>query len=95
MYAGRESDRLKASTAKDKSPKTDNYEDDEYEEIDEEIEAVDDMDGFAGMGGDVDADRPSVPKIGDSHGITVSQSLGIDPSVDSLQLEEYDHIEDV
>ena len=26
-------------------------------------------------------------------GITVSQSLGIDPSVDSLALDEYDHIE--
>jgi hypothetical protein len=37
--------------------------------------------------------RPS--KIGESHGITVSQSLGIDPSVDSLALEDYDHIEAV
>lgn len=26
-------------------------------------------------------------------GITVSQSLGVDPSVDSLALDEYDHIE--
>ena len=34
-------------------------------------------------------------KIGESHGVTVSQSLGIDPSVDSLALEEYDHIEPV
>ena len=34
-------------------------------------------------------------KIGESHGITVSQSLGIDPSVDSLALEDYDHIEPV
>lgn len=33
--------------------------------------------------------------MSDAHGITVSQSLGIDPSVDSLQLEEYDHIEEV
>ena len=29
------------------------------------------------------------------HGITVSQSLGVDPSVDSLALDEYDHIEKV
>lgn len=29
------------------------------------------------------------------YGITVSQSLGIDPSVDSLALDEYDHIEDI
>ena len=28
-------------------------------------------------------------------GITVSQSLGVDPSVDSLALDEYDHIEKV
>lgn len=28
-------------------------------------------------------------------GITVSQSLGVDPSVDSLALEDYDHIEPV
>jgi hypothetical protein len=26
-------------------------------------------------------------------GITVSQSLGVDPSVDSLAIDEYDHIE--
>ena len=30
---------------------------------------------------------------GGNYGITVSQSLGIDPSVDSLALDEYDHIE--
>jgi hypothetical protein len=28
-------------------------------------------------------------------GITVSQSLGVDPSVDSLALEDYDYIEPV
>ena len=37
----------------------------------------------------------NIAKMGDSHGITVSQSLGIDPSVDSLRLEQYDHVEDV
>ena len=78
------------SNAKDKSPKTDNYEDD-FEEIEEDL--PDQMD-LAGLGGEVDG-RPSAPRIGDIHGITVSQSLGIDPSVDSLQLEEYDHIEEV
>lgn len=31
--------------------------------------------------------------LGYQAGITVSQSLGIDPSVDSLALDEYDHIE--
>ena len=30
-----------------------------------------------------------------NHAITVSQSLGVDPSVDSLALEDYDHIEPV
>jgi hypothetical protein len=30
---------------------------------------------------------------GHGTGITVSQSLGVDPSVDSLALDEYDHIE--
>ena len=34
--------------------------------------------------------------IGESAGgITVSQSLGVDPSVDSLALDDYDHIEPV
>lgn len=33
--------------------------------------------------------------IAESGGITVSQSLGVDPSVDSLALEDYDHIEPV
>jgi hypothetical protein len=28
-------------------------------------------------------------------GITVSQSLGVDPSVDSLAIDDYDHIEPV
>lgn len=27
------------------------------------------------------------------HAVTVSQSLGVDPSVDSLALDDYDHIE--
>lgn len=30
---------------------------------------------------------------GQGHGVTVSQSLGIDKSVDSLALDEYDHVE--
>lgn len=34
-----------------------------------------------------------VSSLGHQAGITVSQSLGIDPSVDSLALDEYDHIE--
>ena len=66
----------------------DNYDEDFEDEIDEDLPA-DDLDV------DVSGVMPGVPKIGDSHGITVSQSLGIDPSVDSLALEDYDLIEPV
>jgi len=60
----------------------------EEEEIDEDLPVQDDL--------EASGDRlASVAKIGESHGITVSQSLGIDPSVDSLALEDYDHIEPV
>jgi len=61
----------------------DNYED-EFEEIDEDLPEQDpELELGGGLG------------IGQSMGITVSQSLGIDPSVDSLALEDYDHIEPV
>lgn len=39
-------------------------------------------------------DQPA-QKASESGGITISQSLGVDPSVDSLALESYDHIEPV
>jgi len=39
---------------------------------------------------------PGARSLGNSGvGVTVSQSLGVDPSVDSLALEDYDHIEPV
>lgn len=42
----------------------------------------------------VDMNDPAIESsVGHKTGITVSQSLGIDRSVDSLQLDEYDHIE--
>ena len=42
---------------------------------------------------DMSDDRmQSVAKMGESHGIKVSQSLGLDDSVDSLALEDYDRI---
>jgi hypothetical protein len=76
------------NTKKVSSDIEDNYEE-EFEEIDEDL-PQDDIE-IEGSG-----DRlQSVAKIGESHGITVSQSLGIDPSVDSLALEDYDHIEPV
>lgn len=40
----------------------------------------------------------NVGRVNPAHslgGITVSQSLGVDPSVDSLALEDYDHVEPV
>lgn len=64
------------------------YYGDEFDEIDEDLPNNDDDLDASG-----DGIRPS--KIGESQGITVSQSLGIDPSVDSLALEDYDHIEAV
>lgn len=64
------------------------YYGDEFDEIDEDLPQDDNELENSGEG-----IRPS--KIGESHGITVSQSLGIDPSVDSLALEDYDHIEAV
>ena len=72
---------------KDRKVEDDIYEDDDFEEIDEDIQPEDDQ--------DIDGSGIGLAKMGDSHGITVSQSLGIDPSVDSLRLEQYDHVEDV
>lgn len=68
------------------SPSIDNYDDDFEDQIDEEIERDDIIENSQIMG---------QSKNFDSHAITVSQSLGIDPSVDSLALEDYDHIEPV
>jgi len=44
---------------------------------------------------DADLNARSANVAGSGHGITVSQSLGVDPSVDSLALEDYDHVEPV
>ena len=58
--------------------------------IEEEIETDRDRDMLgAGIQENV------MSSMGHQAGITVSQSLGIDPSVDSLALDEYDHIETV
>ncbi len=58
------------------------------EEIDEEIS--EDNNGFEAH--DVGGNKGVTESAG---GITVSQSLGVDPSVDSLALEDYDHIDPV
>ena len=44
---------------------------------------------------DADLNARSANVAGSGQGITVSQSLGVDPSVDSLALEDYDHVEPV
>jgi hypothetical protein len=67
----------------------DTYGDDFEEEIEEDLpednHLLDSNENVGGQRG-----------ITESAGaITVSQSLGVDPSVDSLALEDYDHIEPV
>jgi len=62
----------------------DNY-DEDFEEIEEDL-PVD----------EIHPEDIQIQGIGASgQGITVSQSLGVDPSVDSLALEDYDHVEPV
>ena len=65
----------------------DTYGDDFEEEIEEDIPEVDHL---------LESnDNPHKNITERAGGITVSQSLGVDPSVDSLALEDYDHIEPV
>lgn len=71
-------------------PSDGNYDDDFDDDIEEDLpDQVDPMD-------DPDLNARSANNVGGSgQGITVSQSLGVDPSVDSLALEDYDHVEPV
>ena len=65
-------------------------EDEIDEQIDEEINTDREGDtAHKGLLGD------GLTNSAGGYGITVSQSLGIGPSVDSLALDEYDHIETV
>lgn len=61
-------------------------------------------DDYSGFDEEIEEDLPEEVNMDDIHiqgvgasgqGITVSQSLGVDPSVDSLALEDYDHVEPV
>lgn len=63
------------------------YGDDFEEEIEEDI-----PDNLGESNENVNPHKNITESLG---GITVSQSLGVDPSVDSLALEDYDHIEPV
>ena len=83
-----DSDKQKSKKSNKKSDKSDSNYEEEFEDIEEDLAGDrDDIEESVGLDG--------LKKIGESHGITVSQSLGIDPSVDSLALEDYDHIEPV
>ena len=79
----------------------DNYNDDfDDEEIMEDIPADgghDDTDNLLGSANNYGERPPHRSTIitESAGGFTVSQSLGVDPSVDSLALEDYDHIEPV
>ena len=84
---------LNGGISKDKSSENigDNYDDDFEDEIPEDLpEPVDPMLE------DADLNARSANNVaGSGQGITVSASLGVDPSVDSLALEDYDHVEPV
>lgn len=62
----------------------DNY-DDDFDDIEEDLPDE-----------EIQPEDIHIQGVGASgNGITVSQSLGVDPSVDSLALEDYDHVEPV
>lgn len=68
----------------------DNY-DEDFDDIEEDLPEGHNEDVY-----EQDGVGRSANNIGGSgQGITVSQSLGVDPSVDSLALEDYDYIEPV
>ena len=73
--------------------KEDEYDDDFDEEINEDLpDPVEHSLDAIGHSGD----KANVSKgMGSSGGVGVSQSLGVDPSVDSLALDDYDHVEPV
>lgn len=64
---------------------------DDEDEIEEEIQT--DRDDYNQIMKNVGAGLTESGGNYGTSGITVSQSLGVDPSVDSLALDEYDHIE--
>ena len=66
---------------------------DEDEEIEEEIQT--DRDDYIQAMKNIGQGLTESGNNYGTSGITVSQSLGVDPSVDSLALDDYDHIEHV
>ena len=79
----------KKKNAKREDDIIDTYGDDFEEETEEDLPEDNHLlDSNENVGGQ----RAATESAG---GVTVSQSLGVDPSVDSLALEDYDHIEPV
>lgn len=68
----------------------DNYDEDFDDDIEEDLPEGQNDEAY-----EQDGVARSTNIGGSGQGITVSQSLGVDPSVDSLALEDYDYIEPV
>ena len=83
----------KAEIVKDSKKKVvedaDAYNDDFDDDIEEDLPEDNNL---LESHGDAGQNRGPGESMG---GVTMSQSLGVDPSVDSLALEDYDHIEPV
>lgn len=80
-----------AQETKKKVEEADAYQDDFDDDIEEELPEDNHLLESHG-----DGQYPNRNPPGESlGGVTMSQSLGVDPSVDSLALEDYDHIEPV
>ena len=82
---------LNGGNSKESDNIAENYDDDFDDDIEEDLPA----DQNDPLMDDADLNARSANVAGSGHGITVSQSLGVDPSVDSLALEDYDHVEPV
>ena len=82
---------LNGGISKESDNMGDNYDDDFDDDIEEDLPA----DQNDPLMDDADLNARSANVAGSGQGITVSQSLGVDPSVDSLALEDYDHVEPV
>ena len=82
---------LNGGNSKESDNIAENYDDDFDDDIEEDLPA----DQIDPLMDDADLNARSANVAGSGQGITVSQSLGVDPSVDSLALEDYDHVEPV
>ena len=80
---------LESKSRDKKSAEEDAYDEDFDDEIEEDLPEGNNEDAFDQEG------ARSTYIANSGQGITVSQSLGVDPSVDSLALEDYDYIEPV